>query len=466
MNPSPNTDLNPDPTQPTAMSALDGAMESHAADVPASGGGGGAAGTEPGFGGAGAPRENGLGPGPASASVVDRALAEVAGTAGIQSTTQEGCGLAKTPQVNKDLYDIPMADQRLAIVCVGGPTQRTKGSVCNLRLVGFFASDAERAEHGDDLPAGNYMAVESDVAYTFGDKTFTNTADEHAYVKGMMARWAQRVRDRNRDFDTHVHARSSIRNDEEEKQLDAADKAKLAAQQAARNATADALGHAAKATKPVAKRAQARPLKGHHAVHDQSWAVISLMYDLDQEDQPLKSQWIYILYGAFPSADLARGHVSDTVQHARQGMKHYVVKMYKWLELDTIMTSKFKRAVPGVFKFDHQQQLWNGARGKKKEVEAFIRDRQQAEDNLQASQAARAAARPSVSELLREQTLQDDMADRTLPQSASASDITSAVPEPVAPQSGPGAGGLGLGTSAETVCEVSTSVRPQPAVVE
>ena len=370
--------------------------------------------------------EHALGPSATAGDVVGRAMAHVAGSGGIQSTTQEGSSLAKTPQLNAELYSIPMADQLLAIVSVGGPSQHTKADSCRLRIAGFFASQSAVAEHGADLPKGNYMVVDSAVAYTFGQKQFANQEEESAYIKRVFAAWDAQVRARGSEFDAYVQARSAItaEKEAEEKAMDAAEKQLFKSQKASRQATAEALARAAEQAaedaKALDKKQLARPLKGHHAVADQSWAAVSLLYDLEEEHLPIKTQWVFVLYGAFPSAQIARGHISDTVQHARPNMKHYAVKMYKWIQPDIVRTAKFKQATKGIFKFDQQNQLWEGAQGQKDKVADYKRKRQQAEDNMMASQEAQ-AARPSIAALLQAQAAQDDLADRTTPAGSSAS---------------------------------------------
>lgn len=356
---------------------------------------------------------------PAFDDSLARALGEVSGAMGVQSTTQAGHGLARTAQVNKELYDIPMADQTLACISVAGPTQFTKATSCRLRVVGHYPSEGERREHMDDLPVGNFLPVECGKPYTFGSKQFASVDEEKEYIRATLERFEKQAADRNHAFDTYVAARTeALHSKQAEQELGRQEKEKFAQQDRKRTATSEALavarasGAAAEAAQQAAAQkaeaeaqaganvqaARAQELKAVHALHDQSWAVVALMHDPDQEDDPIKSQWIFVLYGAFPTEDLANGHLSDTVQHAVPYMRCWVVKMYKWLELDIVNTKEIKSTVKGVYRFDNQQKLWDGARDSKPKARRFREATAKAEkeQKMQAERSAAAAATASA----------------------------------------------------------------------
>ena len=361
---------------------------------------------------------------PAFDETLARALGEVSGAMGVQSTTQAGHGLARTAQANKELYDIPMADQALACISVAGPTQFTKATSCRLRLVGHYPSEGERREHMDDLPVGNFLPVECGKPYTFGSKQFASVEEEKEYIRVTLERFEKHAADRNHAFDTYVAARTeAMHSKQAEQELGRQEKEKFAKQDRKRTATSEALalarasGAPAEAARQAAaqlaqaevqadaqaqaeasvKAARAQELKAVHALHDQSWAVVALMHDPDQEDDPIKSQWIFVLYGAFPTEDLANGHLSDTVQHAVPYMRCWVVKMYKWLELDIINTKEIRSTVKGVYRFDNQQKLWDGARDAKPKARRFREATAKAEkeQKMQAERGTAAAAAPA-----------------------------------------------------------------------
>jgi hypothetical protein len=369
---------------------------------------------------------------PAFDESLARALGEVSGAMGIQSTTQAGHGLAKTAQVNKDLYEIPMPDQTLGCISVAGPTQFTKATSCRLRLVGFYPSEGERREHMEDLPAGNFLPVECGKPYTFGSRKFESVEEEKEYIRVMLERFERHAADRNRAFDAYVQERSSaLTSKETEKELRDKEKEKFAEQDRKRTATSEALALArssdaaqkaaaeasarASEAKAEAKAeaAKAQELKAVHAIHDQSWAVIALMHDLDQENDPIKSQWIFVLYGAFPTPDLANGHLSDTVQHAVPYMRCYVVKMYKWLELDQVNTKEIRSTIKGVYRFDNQQRLWDGARDSKPKARRFKEAQEKAEREQQMQAERRdSAPAPALAPALAAQTTADLLRNR------------------------------------------------------
>jgi hypothetical protein len=288
----------------------------------------------------------------------------------------------------------------------------------------------------EDLPAGNFLPVECGKPYTFGSRKFESVEEEKEYIRVMLERFERHAADRNRAFDAYVQERSSaLTSKETEKELRDKEKEKFAEQDRKRTATSEALALArssdaaqkaaaeasarASEAKAEAKAeaAKAQELKAVHAIHDQSWAVIALMHDLDQDNDPIKSQWIFVLYGAFPTPDLANGHLSDTVQHAVPYMRCYVVKMYKWLELDQVNTKEIRSTIKGVYRFDNQQRLWDGARDSKPKARRFkeAQEKAEREQQLQAERRDSAPApvlAPALAPALAAQTTADLLRNR------------------------------------------------------
>lgn len=369
-------------------------------------------------------------------------LAAVSGGMGVQKTTDASNRFTRTKQLNDELYSVPMEDQLLCIVSVGGPTQHTKAESCYLRVAGYFPDEDELEDHGDDLPRGNYLSTYSAVAYHFGDKEFATAEEKQAaeamdeeaaaqfqktvgnrrqkYIDDMLARWELKVLNKEARFDEHVDERSNFTNDAEEKAVDAKEKETFAQQKKKREETSRALRKnyaeikkklADKATRKEMKKKKAKELKGAHALVDQAWMCVSLMYDLDEEDLPIKKNWIYICWGAFPSKKIARGHVSDTLQHDYSGMKHYAVKMYKWLPLDIILTAEFKKKVKGIYKTEEQQALWDGAHEAKPKAHQYIKKREEMERTAELKKMLEENKGMTTAELLKQQLEEDDEAD-------------------------------------------------------
>jgi hypothetical protein len=340
-------------------------------------------------------------------------LTAIAGGMGVQKTTDAGNQFTHAKKLNDELYSVPMEDQMHYIVSVGGPTEHTKAASCYLRVAGYFAEEEELEEHSIDLPRGNYLSSHAAVAYHVGSKKFTKTEERQVYIDGQLARWDLKILSKGARFDEHVDERSNFKDERGEKEVDAKEKVTFAEQKKKRESTSRALREklAEKSTRKEMKKKKAKELKGSHALIDQSWMCLSLMYDLDEEDLPIKENWIYVCWGAFPSKKIARGHISDTLQHDYCGMKHYVVKMYKWLPLDIVLTKEFKMKVKGIYKTDEQQALWDGAHNAKPQAQQYKKKREEMERTVELKKMLEENKGLSTAELLKQQLEEDDETD-------------------------------------------------------
>jgi hypothetical protein len=87
--------------------------------------------------------------------------------------------------------------------------------------------------------------------------------------------------------------------------------------------------------------------------------------------------------------------------------------MYKWLELDQVNTKEIRSTIKGVYRFDNQQRLWDGARDSKPKARRFkeAQEKAEREQQLQAERRDSAPA-PVLAPALAAQTTADLLRNR------------------------------------------------------
>ena len=309
----------------------------------------------------------------------------------LRSTTFAGSDLPKTRKIGAVQYAIPPQGQSTVLIQFAGPTQSVKNAMHAFRVVGVFASTSDAAEHAEDLPPLCTFSIPASANCSFGSRISASAGDDQvAFVEDVLRASKRDILKTHTEFETNIARR---KDPAQRKELDAEEDATMAQQRARMTATSLAIDAATaenvKAAKKLAKAAGRRKavrnatrvkrLTAAHALPDQQFAVVAIMSHVD-DTEPLKSQWLINVWGAFASRPEAQAYLSDTIQHEACFHNSFVCKMYEWIFPDVMNTREFQMQVRGVYKFQDQQDMWDGAYSSKAEATAVIKQRQGDDD--------------------------------------------------------------------------------------
>lgn len=347
-------------------------------------------------------------------------VAAATGGMGVNSTTDDANRFTRTQRLGEEILPIPVPGQTRGFMSVAGPTQPTRAKSCYVRIGGMFPDEDERELHIDDLPKGNYYKADATVAETFGAKVFANEEEKQTYIERILKKWNIKFLCKESRFDEHIEERHTFKDDKEEKKVDEKEKETFKKQKTKSDETAAALRKAYeedkakmkdKKTRKDFKKGLAKALKNAHTVIDQSWAVVTILYDLDEENLPIKTQWVVILWACFSDDTRARAYISDTLQHERPGIRFYPIRMYKWVSLDVTLTKEFKQKVRGIYRYQEQQDLWDGAHNAKPTARRFREKFNDLEKKAELQKMLKDNQGKSTAELLAMQIEEDDALD-------------------------------------------------------
>lgn len=291
---------------------------------------------------------------------------------GMSSTTNETCRFSKARQLGEEVLPIPLTDQPLATVSLAAPVNMpSKSAQCCFRVVGFFTNAEERDDHLEDLPRSNYYNVPAAQPFTFGTKVFKTPEENLAFVDKVLLQWKEFIVQKNVEFERYVEDRQK-KDAALEKKLTEEEQETFRKRNQRDRETTKLLDESYKKLKKEGrKEKKMKRLKASHDVRGQTHAVVSLLYDRDEEDEPVKSQWILVVWGGFPSEKEAVAYMSDTIQHERRYMNHFVVKMYEIIYPDLVTTKALRRKTKGIFRFQEQQELWSSAFNNARNVKGY-----------------------------------------------------------------------------------------------
>lgn len=290
----------------------------------------------------------------------------------MRSTTFAGTDLPRTKTIGSVIHDVPPAGQQVALVQFAGPTQLTRSEAHAFRICGVFGTEQEADDHLEDIPKVATCKVPAAKSVTFGAKIGMEDGEKQiAFVEKVMKATRHEVDKSDAEFNVYVARRKTGK---ETEVLDREEREFMAKQRAEMKATAEALDRvAAKRTKVVDKKLVVRDLKAAHAVPDQTHAVVGILFD-PSDKEAVKAQWVVTVWGVFGNVVDAKAYLSDTIQHEQRYHTSFVVKMYKWIYPDEINTPNFQLEVRGVYRFEDQQKMWDGAHNNKSEVAKVIRE--------------------------------------------------------------------------------------------
>ena len=316
--------------------------------------------------------------GPNSDDVLTKPLVPAEKKESLQSTTDASTELATTAKMGAETLPVPLPDQKIALIQFAGPTQltRTEGPHA-FRLVGFFLDDDDAEDGLEDLPKVATCKAPTANDITFGSEAGVKEPEKQvAFIKDARKCNAMEILKTKQEFDEYVLNRQNPDNAdrlnaEEQQDIKEQRERKLGVQKALEEGVQKARAE----YKTKKKRQKVRRLKEAHVIPGQRYAVVSIDFH-PSDTGAIKNQWVLTLWGAFPDEKGANAYLSDTIQHHAPNNKTTVVKMYEWIYPDQMGTHEFQRHVRGIYRFQAQQETWDGAFGAKAEAEMFIKKRE------------------------------------------------------------------------------------------
>jgi hypothetical protein len=304
-----------------------------------------------------------------------------------RSTIGGGNNMQTTRRLGDTEYSVPPESQSVGVVQFAGPNQMTKAKLNAFRVCGAFADGEDATDHIEDLPKLASAMVPMAKSITFGDDvSMDDGPGQLAWVDAALRQIKIEVLTTEKEFETYVQDRKKP---ECAERLNRQEKKEMEEQRTSLENTANCVKKAVSAQRAevagVSKTQRVRRLKESHAVPDQRYAVVSIMSN-PKDEKTIKSQWLVVFWGAFGTKQEAKAYLSDTIQHKARFHASMVVKMYEWIYPDMMNTREFQTKVRGVYRYQDQQSMWDGAFSSKGDAEAYIQRRQE-ELDLDALQA-------------------------------------------------------------------------------